>query len=678
MSDTPSSSTPGPGDRPEPAGDPGTPPAGPSKPETPGGEGPNPDPGGSIDPGKQGGWFAKFLAVVEWLGNLLPHPVTLFALFALGVILLSGITGDLLNIAVADPRPEGAPDRAPDGMIRAESLMNGDGFRRIIQNLVSNFVGFVPLGTVLVALLGVGVAEKSGLLTAAVRSIVLGAPKNLVTASLVLAGVLSNTASEMGYVVIVPMGAVIFHSLGRHPLAGLAAAFAGVSGGYSANFLIGTIDPLLAGITEEAARMIDPGYEVPPTVNWYFMVISVFFITAIGTWVTTAIVEPKLGRYDDSRAEEGIDQIMSMDPLKPEEKRGMKHAGVAALGMCALFAYFAGPQFADEYLLPEGTTLAEAKDEWSSQRLRDEAERHARAVLEWSARPPGSMEVSTPDGERIGEDKIPFKKIGLGLLEDRPNERPVSVTLIVPHKDGLKGRINDAMFMIPGYGVLRDPVSGQLLRSPFTRGIVAMIFIFFIVPGIAYGRVVGTIRSDRDVIDGMATAMGSMGLYIVLVFFAAQFVNYFAWTNLGSILAVVGADAIRAMRLDNPLVFIPFILMCCFVNLMLGSASAQWAVTAPIFVPMLMLVGYSPEVIQAAYRIGDSTTNIITPMMSYFGIIFAFACRYDRKLGIGTLISTMLPYSIFFIIGWVALFYFWVFILGMPVGPGAPTYYTPG
>ena len=529
------------------------------------------------------GVFTRFLIIVEWLGNLLPHPVTLFAIFALGVVVLSGITGGLLEWEVVDPRPEGSKGRAADGMIRAVSLMNGDGFRQIIENLVSNFVGFVPLGTVLVALLGVGVAEKSGLLSAAIRLVVLNAPKVLVTTTLVFAGVLSNTASEMGYVVIVPMGAVIFYSLGRHPLAGLAAAFAGVSGGYSANLLIGTIDPLLAGITQEAARMIDPAYEVHPAVNWYFMMASTFVITGIGTLVTTWIVEPKLGKFDDSNAEKGIENVMSMDPLTQVERRGLAWSAVAGLGMTLLFVYFAGPVW-------------------------------LQSVLDW----------------------------------------------------------------IPGYGVLRDPETGNLLGSPFTRGVVAMIFMFFIVPGFVYGRIVGTMRNDRDIIDGMSTAMSSMGLYIVLVFFAAQFVEYFKWSNLGSILAVVGADAIATLGLDNALVFIPFILLCCLVNLMLGSASAQWAVTAPIFVPMLMLTGYSPEVIQAAYRIGDSTTNIITPMMSYFGIIFAFACRYDRKLGIGTLISTMLPYSICFIIGWVALFYLWVFVLKLPVGPGAPTYYTPG
>jgi aminobenzoyl-glutamate transport protein len=515
----------------------------------------------------------RLLVAVEWLGNLLPHPVTLFALFALGVIVASGIA-QAFGVAVRDPEN-------PGEVIAAVSLLDGAGFRRIVTNLVPNFVGFVPLGTVLVALLGVGVAEKSGLLSAAIRSIVLGVPATMVTAALVLAGVLSNTASEMGYVVIVPLGAALFYALGRHPLAGLAAAFAGVSGGYSANLLIGTVDPLLAGITEEAARIIDPAYEVHPAVNWYFMAVSVALVTAIGTWVTSRIVEPKLGRFDESGAEDGALSAIVMEPVSAAERRGLARAGVAALGMVLLFVYFAGP-----------------------------------------------------------------------------------------------GWLDSAAGWIPGWGVLRDPETGALLNSPFTRGVVAMIFIFFLVPGFVYGRTVGTMKNDRDVIDAMASAMSSMGLYIVLVFFAAQFVAYFEWTRFGAIIAVLGADAITSLRLDNPAVFLPFILMCCLVNLMLGSASAQWAITAPIFVPMLMRVGYSPEVIQAAYRIGDSTTNIITPMMSYFGIIYAFACRYDRKLGIGTLISTMLPYTIAFLLGWTVLFYLWVFVAGLPVGPGAPTTFS--
>jgi aminobenzoyl-glutamate transport protein len=225
---------------------------------------------------------------------------------------------------------------------------------------------------------------------------------------------------------------------------------------------------------------------------------------------------------------------------------------------------------------------------------------------------------------------------------------------------------------------LRNPdpsATGAEAFRPLLRSVVTMIFVFFVVPGIIYGAIVGTMRSERDVIDAMADAMRSMGLYIVLVFFAAQFVAYFNYSGLGQILAVLGADLLIALNLDNPAVFFPFILMCAFVNLMLGSASAQWAATAPIFVPMLMTIGYSPEVIQAAYRIGDSSTNIITPMMSYFGLILAVATRYKRDLGIGTMVSLMLPYSIFFLLGWTAFFYLWVFVIGLPVGPGAPLHY---
>ncbi len=521
-------------------------------------------------PEASGGWFARFLSFVEWLGNLLPHPVTLFALFAGSVILVSGLAG-WLELAVEDPRPVGSRGRSDDGMIRAISLMNAEGLRRIVEDLVTNFTSFVPLGTVLVALLGVGVAEHSGLLSAAIRGIVLKAPRHLITTAVVFAGVISNTASEMGYVVLVPLAGVIFLALGRHPLAGMAAAFAGVSGGYSANLLIGTVDPLLAGITEEAARLIDPDYTVHAAVNWYFMIASTFFITVVGTWVTNRIVEPRLGAYDDANADPSVHDDQALEPLSVAEKRGLAWAGVATLAF----------------------TL-------------------------------------------------------------------VLVLLVVP--DGAP---------------LRNPETGDLLNSPFLRGIVTFIFVFFLIPGVAYGAVTGSIRNDRDVVDGMANAMSTLGLYIVLVFFAAQFVAFFGWTNLGAILAVTGSELLQHLGLTGPVVFVFFIFMCCFVNLMLGSASAQWAVTAPIFVPMLMLVGYSPEVIQAAYRIGDSTTNIITPMMSYFGLILAFAAKYDRKMGIGTIIATMLPYSLLFLVGWITLFYLWVFVLGLPVGPEAPTYYAP-
>lgn len=515
------------------------------------------------------GWFIKFLNIVERLGNLLPHPITLFAIFCVAIIVISGIAG-YFDLSVIDPRPEGARGRSPDGLIHVVSLMNGEGLRMIVSNLVKNFTGFTPLGTVLVALLGVGIAEKSGLLSAAMRLLVIGASKRLVTAVVVFAGIISNTASELGYVVLIPMAAMIFHSLGRHPIAGLAAAFAGVSGGYSANLLLGTVDPLLSGITQTAAQMIDPEYTVGPEANWYFMFASTFLITVLATFITEKIIEPKLGKYDAADASVDLSS-QQMDTVSSEEKRALKITGLTIIGMLIVIA---------SLVVPEGAPL-------------------------------------------------------------------------------------------------RNQVTGEVSGSPFLKGIVAFIFVTFAIPGLVYGKLIGKMKTDRDIINAMSESMSSMGMYIVLVFFASQFVAFFKWTNLGAIIAVAGADGLNAIGLTGPLLFLFFIAMCGIINLSLGSASAQWAVTAPIFVPMLMLIGYAPETIQAAYRIGDSVTNLITPMMSYFGLILAVACRYQKNLGIGTLIATMLPYTLIFFIGWTSFFFIWVFALGFPVGPGAATFYTP-
>ncbi|MFQ3587126.1 MAG: AbgT family transporter [Fimbriimonadaceae bacterium] len=520
----------------------------------------------SEDGARRKGAFDRFLTAVEWLGNLLPHPVMLFVWMCAIVAVLS-LIGLAVGWQVADPRL----DRAGE-MIGVRNLLSAEGLRYILTSTVTNFTGFAPLGTVLVTMLGIGVAEKSGLISAVIRSTVLKAPKSMLTSALILAGVLSNTASELGYVVIIPLGGIIFYSVGRHPIVGMAAAFAGVSGGYSANMLIGTVDPLLAGITQEAAKILDPNYTVNPLCNWWFMASSTLIITVVGTVVTSRIVEPRLGPYDPNRGDEELLNQKVVD-LGAAEKRGMFWALVSTLAI-------------------------------------------------------------------------------LGLL---------------------------AWALLPSSGPLRNPdpaLSGDLLKSPILDGVVPILFVLFLVPSIVYGKIVGTIKNQNEAIDGMAVGMRNMGLYLVLVFFAAQFTAWFGWTNLGQIVSVSGADVLRASGFVGPEVFVGFILFCCFVNLMIGSASAQWAITAPIFVPMLMQLGYSPEVIQAAYRIGDSTTNIITPMMSYFGLILAVAMRYDRRLGIGTMIGTMLPYSIAFIVGWMIWFFVYVFVLGLPVGPGAPTMLT--
>ncbi len=514
------------------------------------------------------GMIWRFLASVEKIGNKLPHPVTLFALFALIIFLLSGLLA-YFEVMVIDPRPEGAKGRSADGMITVISLMNTEGIQRIVSGLVSNFTSFAPLGTVLVALMGVAVAEHSGLLSSAMRLMVVNASPKVVTMVVVFAGVMSNTAAELGYVVLIPLGAMIFHALGRHPLAGMAAAFAGVSGGYSANLLLGAVDPVLSGITQEAARLIDEDYVVGAEANWYFMALSTLLVTCVGAWVTQKIVEPRLGQYDASTADGELDEPV-IEKLSVIEKKALWAALWAFLVLCAVLA----------------------------------------------------------------------------------------------------------ITIVPEWGILRNPVTGAVAGSPFLKGIVAFIFVTFAIPGFIYGRIVGTMKTDRDVIEAMAKSVGTMSLYIVLVFFAAQFVAFFAWSNLGTVLAVKGAGAIQALGIDNPVVFVFFILMCAVINLMLGSASAQWAVTAPIFVPMLMLVGYAPEVIQAAYRIGDSVTNLITPMMSYFGLIMAVATRYQKDVGVGTILVMMLPYTVFFMFIWTILFYVWVFVLGMPVGPNSATYYS--
>lgn len=519
----------------------------------------------STGPKSDKSFFTRFLDTVEYLGNLLPHPVTLFAILCLFIFFASGIAG-YFDLSVIDPRPEGS--RTADGFIYVNSLVNPEGVQLLVTNLVKNFTSFAPLGTVLVAMMGVAVAEHSGLLSAIMRSMVIGASHRMVTVTVVFTGIISNTAAELGYVVLIPLAAMIFHSLGRHPIAGLAAAFAGVSGGYSANLLLGTVDPLLSGITEASAQMIDPTYTVGPEANWYFMFVSTFVISILGAWVTEKIVEPKLGKYDQSMAAEDFvpDEANVVTSI---EKRGIRFAGLAALVVAAILA----------------------------------------------------------------------------------------------------------LTVVPEWGILRNPETGAVAGSPFLKGIVAFIFVFFAIPGFVYGKVTGSMKNDRDVIDAMAKSISSMGLYIVLVFFAAQFVALFNWTNFGQVIAVAGASFLQNIEMTGPVLFFAFIVMCGVINLTLGSASAQWAITAPIFIPMLMLVGYAPETIQAAYRIGDSVTNLITPMMSYFGLILAVATRYKRDLGIGTLIATMLPYTLVFLVGWSLFFYLWVFVAGLPVGPGSATYF---
>jgi aminobenzoyl-glutamate transport protein len=457
-----------------------------------------------------------------------------------------------MNLSVAHP--------ATGKEITVVNLLSAEGLRRILTSLVNNFTSFAPLGTVLVTILGVGVAEGSGMLAAMLRMLVLSAPKRLITAVVVFAGIMSNAASDAGYIILIPLGGLIFLAFGRHPLAGIAAAFAGVSGGFSANLLLGTIDPLLAGITQEMSHIIDPTYSVNAAANYYFMFVSTFLLTFVGTFVTERIVETRLGKYEG--------EATTLDSLTSVERRGLKIAAVTTLTFCAVLA----------------------------------------------------------------------------------------------------------LLVVPDGAPLRDPKTGGLLHSPFLNGIVGITLAFFFVPGVAYGLATKVVKSDNDVISFMNKAASSMGSYIVLVFFAAQFVAFFNWTNLGLITAVEGAQALKATGFTGIPLIIAFVLVTATINLVIGSASAKWAIMAPIFVPMFMLLGYSPELTQAAYRVGDSVSNVISPMMSYLALIIAFVKKYKPDAGIGTIVAMMLPYTISFMILWTIMLVGWI-AAELPLGPGAALTY---
>lgn len=502
---------------------------------------------------KKQGIVMRSLMAIERVGNKLPHPITLFAIFSLLVVLVSALLAGL-GVSVIDPAN-------PEQSIYVNNLLSVEGIRYLFTSAVSNFTNFAPLGTVLVTMIGIGLAERSGLISALLRGLVFAVPDRLLTAALVFAGVMSSMASDAGYVILTPLGAVLFAGLGRHPLAGLAAAFAGVSGGYSANLFLTSLDPLLGGISQDAAAIIDPGYAetMNYAMNYYFMAASVFLITIVGTLVTDKLVEPRLGKYEGGVKGEVIE-------LKPEEKKGLWGALIGLIVTGALIALLTIP-------------------------------------------------LSSP--LRAGEDNF--------------------------------------------------------LNAPFFSSLVPVILLMFFVPGLIYGRITKSIRNDKDVANEMSETMAAMGSYIVLAFFAGQFVAYFNESKVGLLLAVNGAQFLKTTGFTGIPLILTFIVVTAFINLFIGSASAKWAIMAPVFVPMMMGIGYTPELTQLVYRIADSTTNIISPLMPYFAVVIAFAQKYDKKVGIGTLISTMLPYSIAFTIAWVLLLIVWM-LLGLDIGPGSTIY----
>jgi aminobenzoyl-glutamate transport protein len=497
----------------------------------------------------------RLLNFIEEKGNKLPDPVTIFIIFTFLVIGLSHVLY-ILGIGVSFEGVNSESGQIETLTVKAVSLLVPEGIAYMFSNVVKNFTSFVALGPVLVAMLGVGVAEKSGYISALMTNTVTKAPKKFVTPIVVLMGVLSNVAASVGYVVLVPLGAIIFLGFKRHPLAGLSAAFAGVAGGYSANLFLGTNDPLLSGITTEAAHILDAGYIVNPTDNWFFMFASTFLIVIIGTLVTDKLIEPKLGKYIPDNATEHQNVVSSM------EKKGLLWANISVL-----------------------------------------------------------------------------------------------VTIVAI-----------ALLVLPENGVLRGE-GGSLIQSPFMSSIIFMMMLIFLIPGVVYGFVTKTIKNDKDIARLMASSLEMMSGFIVLIFFAAQFVALFNYTNLGTIIAVKGADFLQSIHMEGAPLLVALIFITTIINLFIAADSAKWAIMAPVFVPMFMQMGIAPEVTQVAYRIGDSSTNIISPLMPFFPLVVAFAQRYGKENGVGTVISLMLPYSIIILISWTIFFVIW-YVLGIPVGPG--------
>ena len=499
----------------------------------------------------------RALNTIERVGNKLPDPAALFFLLLLVVWVISALLAPV-QFSEIDPR-NGQP-------IQIKSQLAGPAIAAFLSTMVTTFTGFHPLGVVLVALLGVGVAEHTGFINACLKGLLSFTSVKLLTPMLILVAIVSHTAADAGYVLVIPLGGVIFYAAGRHPLAGIAAAFAGVSGGFSANFIPSSLDPLLSGLTQAAAQIINPERLVNPLCNWFFTAASTLLIVLVGWFLTDKVIEPRL-RATPVDGDES--EMPKMETLGPRERRGL-YAGLTALLLGIAILVFASA--------PAGS-IFRAKE--------------------------GSLTAAT---------------------------------------------------------------------APLMQSIVPLIFLLFLIPGVVYGYVAGTVKTHRDIIKGMSKTMSTMGYYIVMAFFAALFIAAFGQSNLGALLALKGASFLQAMALPGGVTMIGIILLTATVNLLIGSASAKWALLAPIFVPMLMQLGFSPELTQAAYRVGDSTTNIITPLMPYFPLVVVYCQRYVKRTGIGTLVSLMLPYSVTFFALWtVFLLVYWM--LGIPLGLQAPYTY---
>ena len=519
--------------------------------------------GGRANDGRANGGV---LGWIERTGNRLPDPVFIFFYLIAALVVIS-VLASVAGYSALHPTQHDA--HGAPVLIAATSLLAPENIRRLWADMPLTFTGFHPLGYVLVVMLGAGIAERTGLFAAAMRGAVHGAPKALLTPMVALVAMMGNLAADAAYVVLIPLAGILYAAAGRHPIAGIACAFAGVSGAFSANLLPGQLDALLFGITEAAAEALVPAWDANIVGNWYFISGMTLVFLPVIWYVTDRVIEPRLGVHAaaDAPPELSVDE---QKPLDAAQKRGLARAGIAALAVVLLWAWF------------------------------------------------------------------------------------------------LFG---------PGTPLLDQAAQGPARLSPFFKSLVAGFFVLFLACGWAYGVAAGTVKGHRDIVRMMQESMADLAYYLVLAFAAAHFIAMFAWSNLGLIFAVQGAELIRASKLPVPALLGLIVLLTGAVNLFVGSASAKWALLAPVLVPMMMLLGVSPEATTAAYRVGDGATNIITPLMVYFPLILTFCQRWQKDFGLGSLAATMIPYSIGLLAVGLALTIGWI-ALEIPLGPSAPVHST--
>jgi aminobenzoyl-glutamate transport protein len=492
------------------------------------------------------------LGWIERMGNKLPHPFWMFVWIAIFVVLISAFAS-LLGVEATDP--------GTGETVRAQNLLSGNGLRRFVEEMVTNFAHFAPLGLVLVMLMGVSVAEKSGLLAVLMRKMVFSVPRKIILPVIFIIGACGNIGSDAGVVIVPPIAALIFMQMGLHPIAGLVAGYAGATAGFTANIFIAGTDVLMAGISTDVTSRIAGAAEVSATANWYFMIASTFLLGIGGAFIVTKFTIPQTRRFSTGNI--AISENKYASELTEDERKGLKNAAISALMYIALIL----------------------------------------------------------------------------------------------------------LLVVPAWGPLRNQDTGGIVPSPFLRGLVPILFFLFAIPGYFYGKASGTIKKADDVINQMGEGMKDLSGYIVLMLVVAQFINLFSWSRLDTILAINGASFLESTGLTGPLMFVLYIVLIAFINIFMGSGSAKWAIFAPVFIPMLLQLGYSPAFVQLMYRIGDSITNCVSPLYVYFPLLIGWIRQYDKRVGIGTVVSLLIPYSVILFFMWLILLFVWYW-LKLPIGVG--------